>query len=417
MLPGDSPAPDCRVWVKTDKDSVELSFDHELKPYDQINEVNIITPRFKKTIRYNFRRMRCEFDTTYMNSVKDNPQYEVPEIYELANILYSLTQSSHADQNRIFKETAYYKRVQAYFAPYRKHPLIAQLEFGGDEKGTEDYYNFRENSYCYKLDKGKVVNNGRYYVVWGTLEDNLFEKLRPLVNDFVKKTRFEQFYEQNKSYYDSLIREQRELMPVLSMWHWLEQRSDTRMQSYKVVFSPLIFGSHSTQGFGWIENPKQGFFNEAIMYVSSTEPFNSRQNLTVGQRKGIVSGIVFTEIDHNYCNPISAKYSKQIDSVLSNRSKWITANGDGAIYDTPERVFNEYITHALYVLYCFDHLKNQVDFAYVRQNREKLMVEQRGYIQFGAFDDMLLKLYQSKSGQRIEDLYPAVLVWCAAHNR
>jgi len=61
--------------------------------------------------------------------------------------------------------------------------------------------------------------------------------------------------------------------------------------------------------------------------------------------------MVFTEIDHNYCNPVSSKYQNEIDSIFSDSSKWINKTGNVELYPTLVAIFNEYTTHAVYLLY------------------------------------------------------------------
>jgi hypothetical protein len=406
------------VIIKTDIDSVRITFNPALKPYAQITQINIITPHFKKIVFYGYKPMRNEFSVAYMDSVKNKPQFEIPEVYELANVLYALTNSSYGNTVRIFKNTDYYKQVQVWFSKYKNHPLIAKLEFGADKSGTMDYYNFRENSFCYTFKGNKIVRNNMYNIVWGEMSDNMFEKYLPLINDFVKKSNFRNFYQNNRPYYDSLIIKERQEMPVEKMWGWLQNNFTNKMHSYKVIFSPLILGTHSTQNFNWIrDNKSGGWFYESVMFISSTEPIDQQKDISNEQKEALASGIVFTEIDHNYCNPVSDRYRNQIDSAISNREKWISIDGDGNIYESAESVFNEYITHAVYVLYCYDMFKNVKDFEFIKTSRENLMVRYRKYIQFKEFDEALLDLYKSKAKTiSISDLYPSILKWCKSHN-
>lgn len=246
----------------------------------------------------------------------------------------------------------------------------------------------------------------------------MFEKYLPLINDFVKKSGFRKFYQQNRFYYDSLIVKQQKEVPVGKMWSWLQNNFTNKIQSYKVIFSPLILGSHSTQNFYWTrDNRAGGWFSESVMFISSTEPIDRQKNISEEQKEALASGVVFTEIDHNYCNPISDRYRNQIDSAMSNREKWISVNGDGNIYEGAESVFNEYITHAVYVLYCYDTFKNAKDFEFIKTSRETLMSQSRKYIQFKEFDEMLLDLYKAKAKKTsIIELYPVILQCCKSRN-
>src|SRR5205814_9647042 len=128
-------------------------------------------------------------------------------------------------------------------------------------------------------------------------------------------------------------------------------------------FFHLINGAHNTERFA------ANGFNEVIMYVSSIERIEAKKTEIV---EGLMSGIVFTEIDHNYVNPISMKYQKLIDSIFSKRDTWVSSGGDTKFYETPESVFNEYMTHALFCLYVLDKYDSgSADF--IIKARETLM--------------------------------------------
>jgi hypothetical protein len=242
--------------LTTELDSISIRFNSELKPYiKQLTEVHVVSPKGKQVVYLIFHPARSWFTKDYLQTAEGKVAYEIPETFELANILFTLTSSSAANNNRTLKNTPYYDKVLSYFDKYRDHPLLKQLEFTNDAKGSQDYFNFRDNSFCFTIKDGKITPNNQYYVVWGEYQDNLFSKYLKLINDFYEKTNFHQFYQQNSSYYTSLIKMQQELMPANKMWQWLEKNFDQRFNSYRVVFSPLINGSHSTQNFYWAPLP------------------------------------------------------------------------------------------------------------------------------------------------------------------
>ena len=198
-------------------------------------------------------------------------------------------------------------------------------------------------------------------------------------------------------------------MPIRTMWNWLEARFPQRFECYRVVFSPLIGGSHSTQQYARFVDGN--LYNEAIMFVNGPTNYVNRTELTSQQRQGLASGIVFTEIDHNYVNPTTSRFRSRIDSIFSNRLIWIKTGGDTDNYGSPQAVFNEYMTHALFCLYVKDQYDAQTA-AYVVDQREKLMVNQRHYTRFREFTQKLSELYAArKSDQSIANLYPALLDW------
>jgi hypothetical protein len=336
-------------------------------------------------------------------------QIQVPEAFELANIIWTLSPSGLRATN-LNKEGEYYQRVLTYFKPYLNHPIIQNLDFPADDYAK--YYDFRENSICFSFKNGKLVYEGTYYYVTGDdakTFNSLFKKLLPLVQDFADKSKFESFYEANKKFYSSEIIREEQRMPIKDMWSWLEKKFPNRKyNSYKVVFSPLIESTHSTQQFWTFRNSH--WFGETVMFVSGPSIFD-REDLSEKQKKGLLSGIVFTEIDHNYINPVSEKYSKQIDTIFSRREIWTSSGGDTKFYDNPMSVFNEYMTHAVFCLYVIENFDEPTAKFLINQ-REDLMVKVRHYIKFREFNQALINLYKESKNADVPSLLPLILQWC-----
>jgi len=191
-------------------------------------------------------------------------------------------------------------------------------------------------------------------------------------------------------------------MPVKKMWTWLEKEFPNKYDAYKIVLSPLINGAHNTQKYS------ANGFTEIAMFVCGVER-EKEQNKNL--LEGIMSGIVFTEIDHNYVNPVSDKYAKQIDEVFKERTKWTDSSENANLYNSSYAVFNEYMTHALFCLYAYLNYSKD-DFEKVNKLREDLMITKRGFLRFKEFNNELLKLYISKKqGETVTDLYPKILQW------
>jgi hypothetical protein len=298
------------------------------------------------------------------------------------------------------------------------HPVFKALDIP-DSLYAAKYYEFRENSFAFKFQQAepgasgtKLLFSGPYYYVYGnTLADSsLFGKLKPLVEDFAAKSKFRQFYKNNSDFYQKDLRRQKELLPVKQMWTWLEEQfPKTKYQSYRVVFSPLIGGSHFTQHYSTYNESE--WFDENVMFICGPERYDTMASLSGKQKEGLMSGVVFTEIDHNYVNPETNKYTKQVDSIFSKRSVWVKKDYNSDQYASPVSVFNEYMTHAAFCLYVSDtYDKATADF--VINNREQLMVDRRNFIRFKEFDSALLRLHQEQRTLKLVDLYPLILDWC-----
>jgi len=134
--------------------------------------------------------------------------------------------------------------------------------------------------------------------------------------------------------------------------------------------------------------------------------------LSEKQKEGLYSGVVFTEIDHNYVNPATNKYAKKVDSIFSQRAIWTIRSSSADFYGNAVSVFNEYMTHAAFCVYVED-VYDAATAAFVIGKREDMMVDRRGFIRFREFNQELLKLYRENKDKPLASFYPQLLEWCA----
>ncbi len=319
------------------------------------------------------------YTAEYKQAVTGKASFEIPEVLELTQIAVSLT--NYNDKNRTGQ---YWKDVDTYFSKYKTHPLIAELKsqiinFNAD-------YDLRMGAFAHEFDANGNIVTGLYPFSKFGDGKNRFPKLKAQFEDFAKQSDFRAFYKNQKINYDFQIKKQAELMPMRQMWDWLEQRFDDRSQSYKVIFSPLFGGNHNTV---WFETKG---FRESIFFISYVGNDFQTQNQKI--REGLASRIVFTEIDHNYVNPVSEKCKRQINKTFKDWEKWNTGSQG---YKSAILTFNEYMTWAVFTLYAYDTFEKN-DFEKINQETENFIVNQRGFKKFKAFNQYLLSEYQ-KTGQ------------------
>lgn len=414
--PGTDGYPDGYVVFYYGKDSLRINYHNKL-PYAHIIYLNFASPKGKTTLRFHFNSRIAHFSKEYVERYKGTARFNIPEVYELANIIWTLSPSGQRATD-LYKEGEYYQRVMNYFRPWLNHAVFKQLDFP-DSLYAMKYYEFRENSFAFNFDeapdagnKTLLLFNGPYYYVYGDelADSSLFGKLKPLVEDFATISNFRKFYQDNKSYYEQQIRRAEKLLPVKTMWQWLEKNfPNNKYQSYRVVFSPLIGGSHSTQRYSTWYGTR---FGENVMFVCGPARYDSIKGLTELEKEGLFSGVVFTEIDHNYVNPATNKYAGKVDSIFSQRGIWTRQGASSDFYGDGVSVFNEYMTHAAFCAYVAD-IYDAATAAFVIKKREELMVERRGFTRFREFNQELLRLYKENSDKPLVAVYPAVLEWCA----
>lgn len=253
------------IDVITDKDTTRFRYVN--LPYEQWHYVPIASLTKKLICRLRFNAVPASYSHAYIVENTDQVRFAIPEVYELPNIIWALSPSGKLASN-LNTQGAYYQRILTYFSPYLNHPIFRQLDIP-DKNYYASYYDFRENSLCFNFSANKLVYNGPYYYVMGENRDDfniLFKELLPLVDDFALKSNYRTFFHTNKAYYDSLIHQQADLMPVRKMWDWLETRFPQRYQAYKVVFSPFIGATHSTQQFAYKANEPNLFRETVILF-------------------------------------------------------------------------------------------------------------------------------------------------------
>lgn len=334
------------------------------------------------------------YTAEYIKENKGKALVEIPEMFELANIAIAISEEGLKNPYRVRKRGVYYNKVLEHFKPFKDHTLILKPDLHYNFT-----YQFRDNSICYVFEGDKIVHGGSYSQI---RQPNRFKELLELVEDFAKVSNFRKFYHDNLPYYQEQIQLYRQKVPLRKMWTWLEEKFPARHDCYKVVFSPLLGSSHETCSF------EDKGFSETIMFVSG--PGEPGEN-TDAVAEGLLSRVIFTEIDHNYVNSITSKNVGRVNEVFADLDKWKRQDG----YPSSEMTFNEYMTWAVFTLYAHDTYE-QRDFEIINDKMTKQMVNFRKFVLFEQFDKKLLEIYLTrKEGQTIPELYPAILDWAQTY--
>jgi len=329
------------------------------------------------------------------NHEKDRRQVmvNVPEIFELANVAIAISEEGLKHPTRVNKRGPYYERVLKHFLPFQDHPLIREPDLHRNYT-----YFFRDNSVCYRFQGESIVHGGVYPPM---RTPDLFGKHRALAEDFALVSGFRLFYRENRSHYREQIRRYEQKVPLRRMGTWLEERSPIRNHSYRIVFSPLLGSSHETCSV------EVNGVRETFMFVCGPG-VPGQVDDPVGD--ALLAKSVFTEIDHNYINPITTSFTSHVEEALANRGRWCAADNAGS-YPRREHVFNEYMTWAVFLLYAHDTYDKQT-FDVVSEQVVYQMVKDRKFSRFGEFSEELLRLYCLQTPrQTLTDLYPAILAW------
>lgn len=361
------------------------------------------------------------FTKKYISKNKGKTSVNIPEVSELVNIIMVLHKDAEKDNNMFDTKTEYYKDVKTYFAPYRNHPIIDTIQkyitdvkyydqYGISMFSRESYgyyYALKMNACTYEFSKdGKIKNNGTVKEVakgW-----YMFDPMKDiaLFEDFAKTSNFRKFYRNHKKYYNGLLTTYNQLNPVQKMQNWLDKRFGFGYGSYAIYFSPIVNGAHSTRRF------EDNGFSQTMMFICRAE-LDDEYTETINEL--LESRIVFTEIDHNYVNPVSDKYLEKISNSFSNLKKWATSDVLQT-YDNPYKVFNEYMTFAVYSLYVLDNYKEN-EFNEYMPMLERQMVDQRKFLKFKEFNRALIDKYKQNKNIKPAELYLYMLNWSDKINK
>lgn len=354
------------------------------------------------------------FTNEYIKLNKNKFRVEVPEVHELVNILVAMSEVGQKDHNMVDNTTKYHTNVLKHFLKYKNHPIMNIINKGiskpMDLNSYMFYYGLKMSSCSYYINSdNKIVHNGIIKNMSFSTGQDITKNNLELIQDFSNKSHFRDFYNSHLPYYNQLIDTYKILNPIDKMKAWLENKFNFEYGNYYVIFSPLVGGAHATQRY------EDNDFNLTVMHICRAE-YSNKYNKPVNEL--LESRVVFTEIDHNFVNPVSDKKIEQINKAFSNRKKWVNdelGKDSTKIYKNAYMVFNEYMTWAVYSLYAYDNYpRAEVD--KVIKRMEDQMVNDRFFIKFKEFNQELIKEYDKSRYITVDDLYKSILDWSEKQN-
>lgn len=321
-------------------------------------------------------------------------QIEIPETYELSNIILALTDYGIADDWEVQKETEYYQSVLTYFEPVKNHPLLDSVNYS--RKKWEDYLSFRTDAVAFSFDKdGKLKRDFNFFANKGfsPFDDNL-----NLINDFVVKSNFRQFYQEQQGLYNQIISNYEDYNFVKEMLLFLDNRIGKQTEEkdviYKIILSPLVFRMNCHRDLSKnivADFPSMG--KELINGIDTSDNIEDRLN---------GNHLIFTEKDHEYINPITNRLRTL---VISNFKNQYWDNNSGY---PEENSFNEYMTWAVYDLFLdeyFPEYAKKLSTFWQYQNAS------RGFFAQNLFSEKLKELYRKNEGKKFQNIYKPLLKW------
>ncbi|SDU12332.1 protein of unknown function [Polaribacter sp. Hel1_33_78] len=346
------------------------------------------------------------------NKYRDKIIVENPEVYELMQIACSLTETFQNDQNLTNHKTGYYTNFINHFKSYKNHELVLKLnEYLKPNPYGSSQFAIRLLSLNYEInDSNKLKSNS--FINVNPILIKLFKSKAfliseniKLIEDFANKSGFKNYYAKHKNYYAKLISNYSKLCDFQNMKVWLENKFSSKYQSYRIIFSPLTGGFHNTMKFK--NNDKN--LEQTFMFVNA--PYENIDNLPEKEfeiKSSKMARVVFTEIDHNYVNPLTDKYNDELKNAMIDYKFW--NNQKGGMYQSSYNTFNEYMTWGVFNLYALDtYSKENIDT--IIKIQTDFINDKRKFNQFRDFNKELIKQYNAKSKPKIEEIYKPILEW------
>jgi len=329
---------------------------------------------------------------------------EIPAAFELANIILSQTTYGQTD-NATDRSSAYSAEVDAWFAPHRDHPLIRELDALPVDMNV--YYAFRNQSAAWVLEDGSLHPSDVYPVgSFGGGADPFAERVAR-IEDFVRDTDAQTFLDAHRPLYTARIEAYEEAVPIEAMWAWLEDHfpAEGDGRDALVVRSSLLIGGSHNASTLVVDG-----FSEGTMVT----PLFVHGNRIEPAHLGPLARMVFTEIDHHYVNPVSARNREDVARAVADVDAF-NSKADSWGYDSPSLTFNEYATWILFDVWWAEHCDAVACDTKTRQAGQEDTVRvmaRRGFHRYADFRTALLPELAGRDD--LEATWPDMLAWFAS---
>lgn len=353
---------------------------------------------------------KINFTKAFQQKNNHKAKVEINEVKELIHIMIAITKFGLGNDDMVQQEGAYYQDVLKHFKPFQDEPVLATFD-SLLQQNPINYVFLTGNAISYDFNHDTLAANGVYLLPANkvskyTITENPITTYKTAIEQFARKSAFRQFYASHQAFYNSIISDYEKNANLGKQWKWLERNFTTHINSYQILCSPLINGLNYTGDF------KSGDFTLIQMVLP---PIDHNDKWSVAFTEAFNTKNMFTEIDHNYVSKPSNQYEKEINEALKDRTKWVDTSMYGTdYYQNPVKVFNEYMTFGVFILYCEDVFRKDAEtLKAITNDVNGIMEKQRGFIKMSAFTTQLISLRKANKHKKIEELYPALLQWCA----
>lgn len=328
--------------------------------------------------------------TAHANAPKSLEVRESPA-YELANIILALTSYGKSDPYEVNKESEYYQKVIKHFSLCSDHRLLKIVNYSRER--WAEYLSFRSDAFAFELkENGSLIRQSslRTEKDYSPFDDNI-----KLIQDFAINCQFNKFYNSQRTYYKTIRERYAQAYMFKEMQKFLTREFGQQFDSMKyiIAFSPLVGRMNAQRSDG----------KNRISFVSADPKLLDISSQDYMLESNRIEGIhsLFTELDHDYVNPVSDLYKKNLEMNFTWKF-WDKKSGYESSYST----FNEYMTWAVYDIFIREYFKDRGETSIKYWH---LQNKSRGFIASNLFAQQLEKL--RKQNKTIKDTYPSIIKW------
>lgn len=333
-------------------------------------------------------------------TARSNAQREVevsiPETYELSNIILALTEYGKADQWEVNKSSTYYNEVLKFFEPVKNHPVLKKANYSRDL--WQAYLSFRTDAIAYKFNNdNQLIRTNNFYTNNGFKP---FDSSLSLVNDFILKSKFREFYSGHKTYYSSIVKQYNNYYMLQEARTFLQKLSDDSRQKkrraqYEIILSPLVGRMNCHRN---IDSNTVADFPS----LSSALINENRAEISNQAKRAVEIHTLFTEMDHGYVNPVTDKYADLVREKFDNKY-WDIKSGYKEL-----SCFNEYMTWAVYDLFTREYFPQYADSINAQWHYQNAG---RGFYASNLFAKQFLNTFYKSKDKKLSSIYPDLLKW------
>ncbi|MCF0055330.1 DUF4932 domain-containing protein [Dyadobacter sp. CY356] len=146
----------------------------------------------------------AQFNTRYVKSHDGKSFVEIPQIYELFNIVAALTGFGKKDEGLIVKNTKYHLDLLAWFDKNKGEKIVKRID-SVLSSNLMTFVALKMDAYAFELAPNGKIRKSKVY---NRISNGLVNTLEPYINDlqvFSNKSKFPEFYQKNIPFYNSQI--------------------------------------------------------------------------------------------------------------------------------------------------------------------------------------------------------------------